>query len=165
MVEQRNAAKRSTAQKPPRGEAAPPVRLGLLDELLGYHLRRAQVAVFEDFTATFGTAEVTPGQLGVLAVIDANPGLSQTQLGAALGIDRSTIVGLVDGLEARGLVSRNSAPNDRRSHALKLAPPGAALLRRLEIAVRAHERRVAHALSAAESRQLIALLKRIARPE
>jgi DNA-binding MarR family transcriptional regulator len=156
--------KRGNAHAVPRGAAAP-VRLGLLDELLGYHLRRAQVAVFGDFTATVGTADVTPGQMGVLAIIDANPGLSQTRLGAALGIDRSTIVGIIDGLEARGLVSRNSAPHDRRSHALKLAPAGAVLLRRLETAVRAHERQVARALSAPESRQLIALLKRIALPQ
>jgi DNA-binding MarR family transcriptional regulator len=162
MVERRNA-KRGGAPLEPRGTTAP-VRFGLLDELLGYHLRRAQVTVFEDFTATVGTADVTPGQLGVLAIIDANPGLSQTRLGAALGIDRSTIVGIIDGLESRGLVTRNIAPQDRRSHALKLAPSGVALLRRLETAVRAHERKVARDLSAAEIRQLIALLKQIAPP-
>ena len=137
-------------------------RLGLLDTLLGYHLRRAQVAVFQHFAGTVGIAGVTPGQLGVLAVIDANPGLSQTRLGAVLGIDRSTVVGMIDGLEARGLVLRQAAPHDRRSHALQLSAAGVAMLRRLEETVRAHEDVIAAALSPAERRQLIELLRRVA---
>src|SRR5260221_12799563 len=75
------------------------VELGMLKTLLGYHLRRAQVAVFQHFTETMGEAAVTPGQFGVLAVINCNPGLSQTQLGNALAIDRSTVVAVIDRLE------------------------------------------------------------------
>jgi DNA-binding MarR family transcriptional regulator len=138
------------------------VSLGFLDELLGYHLRRAQVAVFQHFAATVGSAGITPAQLGMLAVIDANPGLSQTQAGAALGIDRSTVVGMIDGLEAQGLVLRAPAPHDRRSHALRLAGKGTQMLRRLEEAVRAHEDHVARGLTPAERRHLAALLKRTA---
>jgi DNA-binding MarR family transcriptional regulator len=147
-----------------RGKAAKPraVRLGILDGLIGYHLRRAQVAFYQHFAATAGAQGVTPGQLGVLAVIDANPGLSQTRLGSALGIDRSTVVGVIDGLERRGLVTRGVAPNDRRSHALRLADKGVELLRRLEDAVRAHEGQIARGLTQAERRQLIELLRRIA---
>ena len=146
------------------GKAAKPraVRLGLLDGLVGYHLRRAQVALYKHFAATAGASGVTPGQFGVLAIIDANPGLSQARLGGALGIDRSTLVGVLDGLERRGLVVRAAAPGDRRSHALRLSDKGAELLRRLAIAVRAHEAQLAHGLSQAERRQLIALLRRIA---
>lgn len=138
--------------------------LGLLGLLLGYHLRRAQVAVFQHFAATVGTEGVTPATLGMLAVIEANPGLSQAQAGALLGIDRSTVVGMIDRLEADGLVSRTPAPRDRRSHALRLAPKGEAAMRRLEAAVAAHEDHVARTLDSDERRRLIALLKRIAPP-
>ena len=143
---------------------APRTKLGILDGLLGYHLRRAQVVVFQHFATSVGAAGVTPAQLGVLAVINANPGTSQTRLGAALGIDRSTVVGMIDELEATGLVQRASAPNDRRSHALRLSEQGAATLRRLEAVVRAHENDVARRLGASERRQLIALLRRIVPP-
>ena len=139
------------------------ISLGLLPSLLGYALRRAQVAVFQNFTEVVGASELTPGQFGVLVVIDANPGLSQTQLGNALGIDRSTVVAVIDRLETRGLVVRQAAPNDRRSHALHLSDSGKTTLRRLTERVRAHERTIARHLSAEEQAQLIELLRRVAR--
>jgi DNA-binding MarR family transcriptional regulator len=150
---------KSSASRP-RSERLP--ELGLLESLLGYHLRRAQFAVFQHFAMTVGEADVTPGQLGVLAVIDVNPGLSQTRLGAALGIDRSTVVAIIDRLEERGLVARDAAPNDRRSHALRLSDRGVATLRRLETLVRGHERQIARRLSAGERAMLIDMLERVA---
>ncbi|HXY99372.1 MAG TPA: MarR family transcriptional regulator [Stellaceae bacterium] len=150
--------------KNPRKPADNAVELGLLKNLLGYHLRRAQVAVFQHFAQTMGEADITPGQFGVLSVIAGNAGLSQTQLGHALGIDRSTVVAVIDRLEARGLVTRAPAPKDRRSHALRLSPSGLHLLQRLEEMVRAHERHIARGLSAEDQRLLIRLLDRIARP-
>lgn len=141
------------------------VELGMLKTLLGYHLRRAQVAVFQHFTQAMGEADITPGQFGVLSVIAGNPGLSQTQLGNALGIDRSTVVAVIDRLEGRGLVMRAPSPNDRRSHALQLSAEGARLLGRLEEMVRIHERQIARELSAEDQRQLLRLLDRVARPD
>ncbi|HXP74797.1 MAG TPA: MarR family transcriptional regulator [Stellaceae bacterium] len=139
------------------------ISLGLLSSLLGYNLRRAQVAVFQNFTEMVGTSELTPGQFGVLVVIDANPGLSQTQLGNALGIDRSTVVAVIDRLESRGLVTRQPSPHDRRSHALHLSENGRATLSRLTERVRTHEREIVRQLSADEQAQLIELLSRVAR--
>jgi DNA-binding MarR family transcriptional regulator len=141
------------------------IDLGMLPELLGYQLRRAQVAVFQHFGETMGTLDITPGQFGMLTVISANPGLSQTQLGNALGSDRSTVVAMIDRLEARGLVVRATAPNDRRSHALRLSEDGAALLKKLEAMVRAHERHISRALSADDQQRLIQLLGRVGRPD
>ena len=141
------------------------IALGMLPELLGYQLRRAQVAVFQHFSETMGALDITPGQFGMLAVINSNPGLSQTQLGSALGIDRSTVVAMIDRLEARGLVIRATAPNDRRSHALKLSEDGAGMLKKLEAMVRAHERHISRALSAEDQRLLIRLLGRVGRAE
>lgn len=139
------------------------ISLGLLPALLGYNLRRAQVAVFQNFAEVVGTSELTPGQFGVLVVVDANPGLSQTQLGNALGIDRSTVVAVIDKLESHGLVARQPALNDRRSHALRLSERGKAMLRRLTERVQAHEREIARHLSADEQARLVELLSRVAR--
>jgi DNA-binding MarR family transcriptional regulator len=152
-----------TSDKPAGADRDAEISLGLLSSLLGYALRRAQVAVFQNFTGVVGASELTPGQFGVLVVIDANPGLSQTQLGNALGIDRSTVVAVIDRLETRGLVARQAAPNDRRSHALHLSDSGKATLRRLTERVCAHERAIARDLSAEELARLIELLRRVAR--
>ncbi len=151
------------SDKPSGGDRDAEISLGLLPSLLGYALRRAQVAVFQNFTEVVGASELTPGQFGVLVVVDANPGLSQTQLGNALGIDRSTVVAVIDRLESRGLVARQPAPNDRRSHALHLSDSGKTTLRRLTERVRAHERQIARHLSAEEQARLIELLRRMAR--
>src|SRR5581483_4184599 len=120
---------------------------GLLSELIGYQVRRAQVAVFQHFAQAFTGLQLTPGQLGALVLIQANPGLSQSALGGALGVDRSTVVPLIDRLEARGLVVRAPSPRDRRSHALQLSPEGIALLARATEQVRAHEATIAARLS------------------
>jgi DNA-binding MarR family transcriptional regulator len=137
-------------------------RRGLLPTLLGYQLRRAQIAVFQDFARAMADFDITPGRFGVLEVIAANSGLSQSELGAILGIDRSTVVAVIDRLEADGLVRRMKAPNDRRSHALRLSEKGAVTLAVLEQRVAAHERDIASALSAAERKTLLNLLARIA---
>jgi DNA-binding MarR family transcriptional regulator len=137
-------------------------RRGVLPNLLGYQLRRAQIAVFQNFARAMADFDITPGRFGVLEVIAANAGLSQSELGAILGIDRSTVVAVIDRLEADGLVRRMKAPNDRRSHALQLSEKGAVTLAILEQRVAAHERDIAAGLSAAERKTLLNLLSRIA---
>ena len=144
-------------------ESDRPIELGILPELIGFHLRKAQLAVFQDFARSAGPVELTLGQFGVLEVIARNPGLSQTRLGATLGIDRSTLVALIDRLEELGLVQRANAPRDRRSYALFLSTRGKTRLGELTEMVRAHEQRIATDLDAAEKLQLIALLRRIHR--
>ena len=137
-------------------------RLGLLPSLLGYHLRRAQIAIFQNFREAMGESDVTPGRFGVLQVIAANSGLSQSELGALLGVDRSTIVAVIDRLEEADLVRRLPAPNDRRSYALSLSENGTRTLAELERRVLAHERYIARKLSKAERSLLVELLRRLA---
>jgi DNA-binding MarR family transcriptional regulator len=144
-----------------RDRADEGARLGLLPSLLGYHLRRAQIAAFHNFKRALAEYDITPGRFGVLQVIAANSGLSQSELGALLGIERSTVVAVIDRLEKRGFVRRLPAANDRRSYALKLSESGAAILAELERRVLAHERDIARNLTAQERATLIALLGRL----
>lgn len=152
--------------EPVEVEAAPngraPIHFGRLEQLLGYALRRAQVRVFQDFDAEMKQLGLTPGQLGALFLIEANRGLSQSELGSALGIDRSSVVPLIDRLQKRGWVRRAARASDRRAHALELAPAGVALLGRLLPRLEAHEARIAAALQPAERKQLFALLAKVA---
>lgn len=144
-----------------RGNNAQRLLRGVLDGLLGYHLRRAQVAVFQDFAATMHGMDITPGQFGVLALIQANPGLTQSALGEAMGVDRSTVVAVIDRLESRDLVRRAPSPTDRRSYALVLGEEGASRFTAALRRVRNHERRIARRLTAAERATLIDLLRRV----
>lgn len=139
----------------------PSAAFGFLPDLIGYHLRRAQSAVFQDFAASMNGTDITPGQFGVLALIEANSGLSQTKLAQILGIDRSTLVGVLDKLERQALIERAARPNDRRSHALQLSAAGKARFAALARRVRQHEARIARGLSARERATLIELLQRI----
>ncbi len=138
------------------------ISTGLLPTLLGYHLRRAQAAVFRHFAEVVGAEEdITPGLFGMAEVIAANPGLCQSRLAEAMGVDRSTIVAVIHQLETRGLVERLASPEDRRSHALHLTREGRAALRRMERLVLRHEAEIARGLSADERRTLMHLLARL----
>lgn len=135
------------------------LRPGILPGLLGYRLRLAQQAVFRDFAAAI--TEVSPGRLGVLLLIEANPGVTQGRLARAVSLERSTMVGVVNALESRGLVERRRG-HDRRTNGLWLTRAGRALLARLKRRVGLHEQRVASRLSSAERAQLLSLLERLA---
>jgi DNA-binding MarR family transcriptional regulator len=142
-----------------------PLDRGLLPSLLGYALRRTQSAVFADFAASFARAgeALTPGEFGLLVLVERNAGLSQMTLARALGIDRSTLVPILNRLQARGLLLRGASPTDGRTHALALTPAGDKALVRFSKLVRSHEKRIASALSAAEARSLIELLEKVRR--
>ena len=139
-----------------------PLDLGMLPGLLGYQLRRAQIAAFQHFAATVGQAGVTPGWFGLMVIVANNEGLSQTRLARALGIDGSTMVAMIDRLEENGWIRRQRSEVDRRSHALYLTEAGTELLARLTPLVEAHEAELAQGLSADDKQALLALLAKIA---
>lgn len=134
---------------------------GVLPSLLGYNLRRAQIHVFQDFADTVGRHNITPGQFGVLTIIGANPGLNQSELGSAMGVDRSTVVAVIDRLENRNLMIRGPSPQDRRSYALRLSEQGETMLSELTPLVRDHDRAAAGCLSDEEMETLVDLLRRL----
>jgi DNA-binding MarR family transcriptional regulator len=139
-----------------------PVSHGLLPKLLGYHLRRAQTAVFQAFAEAVGAEEdITPGLFGMLQMIAANPGLTQSRLSEAMHVDRSTIVTAVHQLEARGLVDRVPSQQDKRSHFLCFTARGKQAVRRMEQLVLRHEAEFACVLSADERETLVGLLIRL----
>jgi DNA-binding MarR family transcriptional regulator len=132
---------------------------GLLAGLLGYRLRVAQQAVFRDFAREI--PEASPGRAGILLLVDANPGVTQSRLAQAVGIERSTLVGVLHALEARHLVERRRG-EDRRTNGLWLTRRGHTLVASLKQRIRVHERRVAAGLTPAERAQLLQLLEKLA---
>jgi DNA-binding MarR family transcriptional regulator len=96
------------------------VDVGPLADKLGYVLRLAQLAVFEEYITAFAAIGLRPAQYGVLVLLQHAPGMKQSDVAAALGIQRANFVALCDGLEQRGLAHRCPTPKDRRSYALYL---------------------------------------------
>jgi DNA-binding MarR family transcriptional regulator len=92
--------------------------------------------------------------------VEANPGVTQSRLAREVHLDRSTMVGVVDTLEGRGLIERRRG-EDRRTNGLWLTRAGRALVGRLKQRIELHERRVATRLSGAERAQLIELLEKL----
>lgn len=135
--------------------------LGPLPGYTGYVLRRAQVALFENFINTFKPLGLRPAQFSVLLVVHANPGRRQSEIAAALGIRQANLVGLIDELDRRGLTKRKRLAADRRSHALTLTSKGKALLK-TAIAMQARfEQHLVAALGASEHARLIAVLVKL----
>ncbi len=136
---------------------------GVLPDLIGYQLRLAQIAVFRDFERTVGNLGISPGRFGVLVLVDANPGITQSRLAEAVGLDRSTLVPVLDGLERRDLLERRQG-TDRRTNGLWLTPNGKRFLGRVKRRIAAHEERLLTGMSAKERDQLVSLLARLRVP-
>ena len=117
------------------------VDMGRMHGYLGYQLRRAQMLAYSDFIAELSALDLSPGQFGVLTVIDSNPGLRQSEVCAALGIQKTNFVAVLNEFERRGLAERRAA-GDRRSYALFITAAGKALLRRARAAQARHEARI-----------------------
>src|SRR3954447_463222 len=135
-----------------------PVDLGFLPELLGYRLRRAQVAAFQDFHHSMASLGLRPAQFSVLVLIEQNAGLRSSQIADALGIKRTNLVPLLDELEGKDLIERRRDPDDGRAFRLRLTKEGRALLDAAKRRVRAHERRLAKRLEPGGPDQLLRLL-------
>ncbi len=138
--------------------------VGPLANMVGYQLRRAQLAVFDEIIKALAPLNLRPAQYGVLVLLEHLPGLRQTEVAGALGIQRANFVSLFDGLEQRGLARREAMPSDRRSYALFLTPAGEELLGRAAAAEAEVEARFDARLGPGGREQLLALLRRLSRP-
>jgi len=135
----------------------------VLDELLGYALRRAQVGMFLAFHAATRGQDITPPRFTALVIVGANPGIGQSALGQVLGIARSGAMMLADWMEERGLVERRRRPNDGRAWGVHLTARGEKLVATMKRRVIAEDRKSAGVLDARERKQLLRLLNKLAR--
>jgi DNA-binding MarR family transcriptional regulator len=148
--------------------AASPGLPRALAERVGHLLARTNLEMRQDAEQALdqlglGTAEVecAPRHIACLKVIADEGPLSQQALGQAIGLDRTTIVAVVDFLEERGLVERRRNPEDRRAYALEATRKGHGWLDRAWPVLLEAERRYLSPLSASERRQLTELLQRL----
>jgi DNA-binding MarR family transcriptional regulator len=103
---------------------------------------------------------LTPALFALLNVIGAREGAIQQELGSALGIDRSTMVSLIDQLESAGLARRRPSATDRRAREIGITPKGQRLLQRARGLISQVEDNVLAGLTAGERQELLTLLRR-----
>lgn len=140
------------------------VDFGILNELIGYRLRRAQLTFFSSFASTCADLGISPGLFGVLEIVRRNPGLTQTSVAQALGNDRSAMVAAVDKLEKMNLIERRPSKKDRRSYALYMTDYGSRWYTEAEQRVRGHEASFDNLLEAGEKEWLLDILARLSAP-
>ncbi len=153
-------ARKRAAVAAPDVEAA--IDLGFLGDAVGFYLRTAHEAAFRALLKRVGDSNTPPWRFAILALIDANPGLTQVALARATRRDTSSLTPALDDLCDRGLVTRIRQVHDRRSYALKLTPLGKKALRPLKAVAEAHERELDRLVGREQRAQFIQALKRIA---
>jgi DNA-binding MarR family transcriptional regulator len=133
-----------------------------LDGTIGYAIRRAQIAIFQDIYRAFGELSITTAQFSVLAVVADNPGANQSDLATALGVERPRMVPIIDALERRKLAVRVSSISDRRQRQIHLTQKGEQLLAELKSRFSQHQRRMIDRLRPSQPTSLLRDLWRLA---
>jgi DNA-binding MarR family transcriptional regulator len=116
--------------------------------------------VHAHFAAAVAELDLAPMQAKALHELDVDRPISMRELAERLKSDPSNVTGLIDRLEARGLVERRPDRKDRRIKGLALTPAGAGLRERLFARLYAAPRPIAE-LSERDQRMLTGVLQRI----
>jgi len=132
-----------------------------LSARLTYLLKRTLVDLETLHEQHLGPAGVSARELAVLLFLDGREPESQQQAAARMGIDRTTMVSLLDSLEDKDLVARRPDAGDRRRNVVVLTEAGKAKLREATEASDAAERELLGQLDEREAAQLRALLTRV----
>ena len=141
----------------------PPLHHNHLDDHVGHQLRMANVAVRRHFEAAMQRLDLTQKQTSVLWLIDANGGVSQIALANELGMDRASMMAIVDRLEERGMIVRKRSAEDGRRQELTVTAKGRKVLAQAKTAIHDHEKWIAAKFSRGELAGFVAALKRLAR--
>jgi len=128
--------------------------------LPGHLIRRVHQVSTAYFAEECG-GDLTAVQYAALVTIGAHPGIDATRLSEIIYFDRSTIGDVLDRMEAKGWIARESG-NDRRIKLLKLSAVGRAVLQQVEPGIRRVQERLVAGLTTAEARTLIRLLAKMA---
>ena len=135
-----------------------------LRTLVGYNTRRASLAIIEVFMERMAVYDLKVVDFSVLSLVAHNPGITSRQLCATLGVLPPNLVGLIAGLEKRGLIERRPHPSDGRAMGVHLTAAGAALTAQAEHTAAQLEVDATARLTGAERKTLIRLLQKIYLP-
>lgn len=138
-----------------------PLDLGVLPQLAGFTLHRAEMVIFRDYKAATASTGLTQAQFAVLELVYRNPKVLQVELSQQLAIDKATMMVMVDRLEAAGLLRRRASKIDRRRQELGITPKGEELLGETRRLALAHEAALFAHIPPAEMKRLVRTLTKI----
>ena len=133
----------------------------LTSRRLAYLFKHAERLMAELHVEALAPFDIHARDLGVLLAIDRCESASQQQVAEILGVDRTTMVAIIDALEAKGIIVRRPDPEDRRRNVVELTQAGQTLLRQATAASDAAEAELLAPLNRQEGEQLRTLLTRI----
>ncbi|MGH2861913.1 MAG: MarR family winged helix-turn-helix transcriptional regulator [Solirubrobacteraceae bacterium] len=128
---------------------------------LAYLLKHADRLLAELHVEALAPFNLHVRELGVLLVIDRSEPASQQQIAERMGVDRTTMVSIIDALEAKGIIARRPDAEDRRRNLIELTPTGQEILRQATAASDAAEAKLLAPLTLEEDKQLRNLIARV----
>lgn len=128
-----------------------------LEDYPGYSLRRASAVSMSKLARRFAKLDLRPTDAAVLMVIDANPNITQSEIGRTLDIASANMAPLVSQLADRGLLER--LPVDGRSHGLALTPAGSKITVKARQAAADHEQELFSKIPTAQRKAFLNILR------
>ena len=138
--------------------AGPPVALM---ERLSFLLKSTFALLEGTIEPELARLGINGREVGLLTLIEAEGPASQQRLASRIGVDRTTMVGLIDALEEKKLVERHRDPGNRRAYLLEVTAAGRKKLRDALKAVERAEQEALAPLSVADSATLTRTLQRL----
>jgi MarR family transcriptional regulator, lower aerobic nicotinate degradation pathway regulator len=127
----------------------------------GYLFRRMQQIAVAIFMEECRAYDLTPVQYAALIAIRTHPGIDATRLSAVIAFDRSTLGSVIERLQAKQLIERKSAAEDKRVKLLHLTRSGATLLRDIMPSVDRAQARMLRPLKPADRKTLLTLMAQL----
>ena len=140
-------------------------RGSVLDDYVGYHLRRASILDLNAFARALADENIKQVPFAVLCMIDEDPGITAAEIARLTGLQRANLAPMLAELEGRGLVDRLPDREDHRVQRLHLTAEGAASLARWRERVLEHEGRLLRNLTEDEQATLRRLLAKVWKPD
>jgi len=127
----------------------------------GHFARRMQQVAVALFVQEVGDLGLTPVQYSALHAVCEQPGIDQKTLAGSIGYDASTIAGVLDRLETRGLLSRSVSPTDRRARLLSPTKAGLDTLEAVVPRMLKAQERLLDPLSPKERSEFMRMMKTV----
>jgi DNA-binding MarR family transcriptional regulator len=160
LVQIKNEMMSARRRIPSNGGTLHPV----LEKHLGYCLYKVALKLRSIVDAAIAEEGIIAPQFGILNILKESQGLNQISLGLQMGIDKATIVKLIDGLEKLSYVVRVSSETDRREKYLQLTPRGLKFLDQITPHMKKLELEFLEPLSAEERKILLGSIPKLMKP-
>lgn len=108
----------------------------------GYTLSKISQSMNELFTERLSIYSIDAREYGILSVVYKTPKLTQKEIGIKMVVDRTTMMQLIDVLEKKKLINRESNPKDRRQNLITLTVKGREIVEKMWIEMEEVEKEV-----------------------